>query len=140
MKKILDFFSTNDHFANHCGIELVEAKPGWAKARMTIRPYHFNGANTVHGGAIFTLADFAFAVAANSAGQLSLAINTSTTFVKAALNGTLYAVAEELATNRRLGHYQVKITDDQDKLIATFQGTAYRKDTGLFDQQPHQSS
>ena len=136
MKKMFDFFTTNDHFARHCGIELIDAKPGWAKARMVIRPYHFNGANTVHGGAIFSLADFAFAVAANSSGQLSLAVNTSTSFVKPALNGTLHAVAEEICTNRRLGHYQVRITDDQNDLIATFQGTAYRKEATLFEQSP----
>lgn len=133
MKKILDFFSENDHFAHHCGIELLEAEPGSAKAKMVIQPFHLNGAGTVHGGAIFSLADFTFAVAANNRGQLALAINTSTTFVKAAREGILYAEAEELSVNRRLGNYQVRISDENQNLIATFQGTAYRKDERLFE-------
>lgn len=132
MTKILTFFGGNDHFARHCGIELLSAEPGRARARMEIRPFHLNGAGTVHGGAIFSLADFVFAVAANSSGQLALAINTSTTFIKAVTTGILYAEAEELSVNRRLGHYQVRIENEQERLIAIFQGTAYRKEEQLF--------
>ena len=131
MQNILDFFAENDHFAHHCGITLVEVKPGWAKARMDIQPHHMNGAKTVHGGAIFTLADFTFAAAANSQGQLALAVNTSISFLEPTYNGTLFAEAEELSVNRRLGHYQVKITNNKQQLIAQFQGTAYRKDKSL---------
>ncbi len=132
MQKILDFFAENDHFAHHCGITLVEVKPGWARAKMDIQPHHMNGAKTVHGGAIFTLADFTFAAAANSQGQLALATNTSISFLEPTYNGTLFAEAEELSVNRRLGHYQVKITNNNQQLIAQFQGTAYRKDKSLF--------
>ena len=130
--QLLDFFSENDHFARHCGIVLLEAETGRARARMDIQPFHLNGAKTVHGGAIFTLADFVFAVASNSRGQLALAINTSMAFIKAAYAGTLYAEAKELATNRKLGNYQVSITDENQQLIAQFQGTAYRKEERLF--------
>lgn len=132
MEKTFEFFRQNDLFARHCGIELLDAKPGWAKAKMEIQPFHLNGAKTVHGGAIFTLADFCFAVASNSQGQLALAINTNTSFVKAAYAGTLYAEATEVALNRKLGTYQVIITDAEQQLIAQFNGTAYRKETALF--------
>lgn len=127
----LEFFRANDLFARHCGIELLEASSGHAKASMKIQSFHRNGANTVHGGAIFTLADFAFAAAVNSQGQLALAINTTMAFINPAVAGTLYAQAEELSSNRRLGTYQVQIRDDQDQLIAQFQGTAYRKNKSL---------
>ena len=132
MQKTLDFFRQNDQFARHCGIELIDVKLGWARVKMVIQPFHFNGAKTVHGGAIFTLADFAFAVASNSQGQLALAISTSTSFVKAAYSGTLYAEAEELSVNRRLGTYQVRISDEKQQLIAQFHGTAFRKEESLF--------
>lgn len=131
MQKTLDFFRANDQFARHCGIELLEAKPGWSRVKMEIQEFHLNGAKTVHGGAIFTLADYAFAVAVNTQGQLALAINASTSFVKAAYSGTLYAEAEELSLTSRLGTYQVRISDDNQQLIALFQGTAYRKDQPL---------
>ncbi len=135
MQNILNFFAENDQFARHCGITLVEVKPGWAKARMEVQPHHMNGAKTVHGGAIFTLADFTFAAAANSQGQLALAINTSISFFKPTHSGILYAEAEELSANRKLGHYQVKITNHKQQLIAQFQGTAYRKKVNLIDEE-----
>jgi len=131
VEKTLEFFRRNDLFAKHCGIELIDGRPGWARAKMEIQPFHLNGAKTVHGGAIFTLADFTFAVASNSHGQLALAINTSTSFVKAAYDGILYAEAKELSLNRKLGTYEVRISDQNDRLIAQFQGTAFRKEENL---------
>ncbi len=127
MNELKQFFSTADKFARHSGIELVDAGPGWAKASMKIKPFHFNGARTVHGGAIFTLADFAFAVASNSHGTLAMGINTSVSFVKAALKGTLYAEAREQSRNPKLASYSVMITDDDGDAVAIFQGMAYRK-------------
>ncbi len=94
---------------------------------MKIEPFHFNGAKTVHGGAIFTLADFAFAVASNSHGTLAMGINTSVSFVKAALAGTLYAEAKEQSRNPKLASYPVMITDDAGDTVAIFQGMVYRK-------------
>lgn len=127
MKEVKQFFSTADLFARHTGIELLEVGPGWAKASMGIEPYHFNGAKTVHGGAIFTLADFAFAVASNSHGTLAMGINVSISFVKAVTKGTLYAEAREQARNPKLASYSVQITDDDDDVVAIFQGMVYRK-------------
>jgi acyl-CoA thioesterase len=140
MQKYLDFFAENDHFAHHCGFELIEAEEGYALARMKIQPFHLNGAGVVHGGAIFSLADFAFAAAANSGGQLSLAVAASASFINPAHAGTLLAEAKELGSSRKLGHYQVTISDENELLIARFQGTAYRKESkfgnGLQTQKP----
>jgi acyl-CoA thioesterase len=127
MKEIMQFFAAEDLFARHNGIELLEVGPGWAKTRMRIEPYHFNGARTVHGGALFTLADFAFAVASNSHGTLAMGINVSISFVKAATSGTLYAEAREQTRNSRLASYSVQITDDDKAVVAIFQGMVYRK-------------
>ena len=127
MNYIKEYFSREDLFARHAGIELLDVGPGWAKTRMKIEPFHFNGAGTVHGGAIFTLADFAFAVASNSHGTIAMGINTSVSFVKAAIAGTLYADAQEQSRNPKLASYTVRITDDAGDVVAIFQGMVYRK-------------
>jgi len=127
MRKIKEFFTAEDKFARHTGIVLVDIKPGSAKASMKIEPFHLNGARTVHGGAIFTLADFAFAMASNSRGVLAMGINTSVSFVKAAIEGTLYAEAKELSRNPKLATYSVMITDDTGDVVAIFQGMVYLK-------------
>jgi acyl-CoA thioesterase len=131
MDKLKEFFSKNDLFARHNNIELLEAGEGRALASMKIEPYHINGAGTVHGGAIFTLADFAFAVASNSHGKLAMGINTSVNFVKAAVSGTLYAEAKEQSLNPKLASYSVMVTDDDKETVAIFQGMVYRKNESI---------
>jgi len=131
MQEIKQFFSDNDLYARHSGIELLEVTPGGARTAMKIERHHLNGAKTVHGGAIFTLADFAFAVASNSHGTLAMGINTSVSFVKAATTGTLYAEAKEESFSPKLATYTVHVTDDNGDLIAIFVGTVYRKNVSI---------
>lgn len=120
-------FFKGDRLAEYLGIELVEVSMGKAVARMEVKEEHLNGINTVHGGAIFTLADFAFAVAANSHGRVTVAINVSISFMKAATSGTLTAIANEISLNPKIATYTVNICNEDDELIAIFQGLAYRK-------------
>ena len=133
MQELKQFFSTQDLFAKHVGIELIEVEPGYAKTKMVIAPHHFNGAKTVHGGAIFTLADFAFAVASNSRGNLAMGINTSVSFVKAVTGGNLYAEAREQSLNPKLASYTVHITNDDNEMVAIFQGMVYRKEKSIIN-------
>lgn len=127
MEKIKRFFMDNDQFAKHSGLELLEVAPGYAKVQMVIKDYHLNGVKTVHGGAIFTLADFAFAAASNSHGRIAMGINAAITYMKAGTGRVLYAEAREVSLNHKLGTYIINITDDQNDLVAIFQGTVYRK-------------
>jgi acyl-CoA thioesterase len=117
----------NDRFAERANVELLSVSPGHATAKMVLHPHHLNGLNSVQGGAIFTLADYAFAAAANSHGTVAVAINVSITFMKAAATGTLWAEAREVSKNFKIGSYVVEVKDDQGDLVATFQGLAYRK-------------
>ena len=126
MDRIKDYFK-RDGFAALSGAELVSVAHGRATAKMVLQPHHLNSYRTVQGGAIFTLADFAFAAAANSHGTVALAINVNITFMKAATTGTLWAEAREVSKNFKIGTYLVDVKDDQGELVAQFQGLAYRK-------------
>jgi len=126
MKAIWDFFK-NDRFAKHSGIALLDIGEGRAKAKMVINDSHLNGVNVVHGGAIFTLADLAFAAASNSHGTVAVAINASIWFVTAAREGTLYAEAKEVSRNPKLATYSIQVTDDSGDIVAHFEGMVYRK-------------
>jgi acyl-CoA thioesterase len=130
VEKIKEFFK-NDRYAALTGVEIVEVSPGYCKASMVIEDKHLNAANVVQGGAIFTLADFAFALASNSHGQLALAINVNISFLKGKSSGTLYATANEVADPKRIGVYDVKVTDENDEMVACFNGVAYRKNVAL---------
>ena len=129
MSPALRTFFQNDRFAAHSGIELLDAGPGWAKARMTVADHHLNAADVVHGAALFTLADLVFAVASNSHGQLALGINVSISYLKAARAGVLTAEAKEVSRNSKLATYTMEVRDAGGDLVALAQGTVFRKDT-----------
>jgi acyl-CoA thioesterase len=122
-----DTFFLNDAWAQEAGIELMEVSPGRAKVRMRIAGWHKNSHGTVHGGAIFTLADTAFAIASNTHGIPAAAINAHISYLTAARSGTLYAEAEEYARNPKLASYTVQVTGENGEKIAIFQGMVYRK-------------
>ena len=58
MEKYKEFFKS-DRFAANAGVELLEVKPGYAKARMLVTEEHLNAGGVCQGGALFTLADLA---------------------------------------------------------------------------------
>ncbi len=131
-KTAREFFA-NDRYAALTGVEIVEAGKGYCKTSLKLEDKHLNAANVVQGGAIFTLADLAFAIASNSHGQLALAINVNISYLNSVSLGTLYAAATEVNEPNRLGAYDVLVTDDQQRVIARFNGMVYRKKQLLMD-------
>lgn len=115
-----------DAYASHLGIELLALEKGCSRARMTLQPFHGNMYGMIHGGALFSLADFAFEAASNSHGVVAVAINANISYVQAPQTKVLYAEATEVSRTRRLANYSIRVTDERDKLVAAFQGTVYR--------------
>lgn len=111
------------------GIELVAWVPGSATVRMTPRPDHGNLAGTVHGGVMFALADAAFEAACNSHGRLSVALETSCHYSRAAkIHEPLTAGAMEVARSRRTASYRIDVRDPDGDLCAWYMALAYRTD------------
>jgi acyl-CoA thioesterase len=117
-----------DAFAKQLGIELVEVEPGRAKVRMRVGNEHRNSVGMVHGGVIFTLADYAFAVACNSYGTVAVAVNCHISYLRPPEGEALAAEASEVSKSRRLGTYDVRVSDGEGSLVAVFRGMAYRKE------------
>ncbi len=130
MSELKRFFA-GDRFAAGAGIELEEVREGYARARLAIADRHLNAAGVAQGGAVFTLADLAFAAASNSRGSIALAIEAHVTFLRPARAGVLVAEAREESTSRRLSTCTVRVTDESGALVALFTGTAFRKDDPL---------
>ena len=127
---VYEYFS-NDRYATLTGIELVEAREGYARASMEIGERHLNSAGTVQGGAIFTLADLAFAAAVNAYGRAAVSIQTSIWFHKGVSEGTLVAEAREIKTGRNIATFNVEVTTGDGQSVATFVAAAFRKDAAL---------
>jgi len=105
------------------GVEIEEAREGYARIRMRLRPDMVNGHGIAHGGMIFALADTAFAYACNSRNLRSVAAQASIVFLDAARDGELLvAEAREEAVAGRSGVYNATVRGEDGRTIATFQG------------------
>ncbi|MDR1436812.1 MAG: PaaI family thioesterase [Candidatus Symbiothrix sp.] len=127
---IKEFFK-EDRYAAFSGVELLEVEPGKAVARMEIKDMHLNAGNVVQGGAIFTLADLAFAAAVNAYGNLAMSVEAGIRYFKGVGSGTLWAEAKVVHLHRKLATFEARVTNQDGELIALFTATAYRKEIRL---------
>lgn len=123
-----------DPFAGLTGVELIDLRPGYAQARMEVEPQQLNAAGICHGGAIFTLADMAFGAAVNSHFTLTVSAWASVTFLKPARKGdTLFATARELDNRKHLPFGEVRVTNQNNELIALFTSSGFRLEDQKID-------
>jgi len=128
LEKFKGFINTRDRFAASNGMAVTEVRPGFATASMKVCENHLNGVNIIQGGALFTLADLAFAAASNAHGLVAVGLTATISFFKPGLTGdTLTAEAKEVSLTARTACYKVGITNSQGVLLAEFNGIAYRK-------------
>ncbi len=107
------------------GAALDEVGPGTATLSMSVERHHTNGHDICHGGYIFTLADSAFAFACNSYNRIVVAQHNSITFVAPGrLGDRLVAAAREVTRYGRSGIYDVRVTNQDSRLIAEFRGSS----------------
>lgn len=129
LEQSIELFA-NDRFATRqAGIRLVKVGERYARCEMEISDLHLNAMGKVMGGALFTLADLAFAAAANH-DKLEWVSTTSTiNYLSSATSGTLSAEARCLKEGRRTCVYSIDIRDNENKAIATITTTGTR--TGI---------
>ena len=105
------------------GIEIEEAREGYARIRMKLRADMLNGHRKAHGGMVYALADTAFAYACNSRNLRSVGAQATMVFLDGAEEGeTLVAEAQEAALVGRSGVYNVSVRTDRGRPVAEFQG------------------
>ena len=126
IEELREFFEA-DRFAAEMGAVITECGEGGATVEMDAGPRHLNAAGTVQGGALFTLADFAFAVAANAGGVPTVSLQNSISFLHAVKPGRLTARAERVSETRRTCCYDVSVTDEAGNLTARMSVTGYRR-------------
>ncbi len=110
-------------FARLLGMVITDAGPGHARVVMD-SPGKGNHAGTIHGGAVFALADHAFGIAGNLDRVPRVAIAASIMFLSPA-TGKLEAVARRVADDSGLSVYHVIVTEGE-KLVATFEGVGIK--------------
>ncbi len=119
------YFSA-DRFATENGITLDELDSEHAVTSMTISDRHRNAFGGVMGGAIFTLADFAFAALTNDREKTTVAQQVSVNYLSAPKGGRLIATARYRKDGRSSCVVNVDVTDDMGRDIAQFVGTGFK--------------
>jgi acyl-CoA thioesterase len=110
-------------FARLLGMEITEARDGYARVTMDCAG-KANPGGVAHGGAIFSLADQAFGIAANCAGVHRVAVSVSILYIVPA-KGILVAIAERVADNGSCDTYRVMVYEGE-RPVAEFTGVAFR--------------
>jgi len=117
-----------DRYSQWLGIDILETRSGYCRAKMTVRLEMTNGFKIAHGGITYGLADSAFAFASNSEGQLAVSIETSISHTKAVQpHDIITAEAIVMSSSHKLAIYDVKVTNQKDEIVALFKGTVYKK-------------
>lgn len=110
-------------FARLLDLKVIEARDGYARVLMPcLNKNNPNG--VIHGGAIFSLADHAFGMAANSGTIHRVAVSIHIQYIAPA-TGDLEAIAERVAEHGRYSTFRVMVFE-RDRPVAEFDGVAIR--------------
>ena len=126
IQEIMEYLNTRDRFCVANQMKITVLEDGYAEAEMPVSEDKLNGLDVVQGGAIYTLADFAFAGAsnANKEDRRCIGSASSINYLRPGTGSKIKAVAKMIHTGRKTCLCNVEVFNDQEKLLATgtFQG------------------
>jgi len=115
-----------DYFRELLGIKVLDVKAGYSKISIKITKKHTNFLGATHGGAIFALADCAFAEAVNYGDTRAVAVQVSINFLKSSSEGdVLAAEATKVSEGKTFALYNITVSREET-LVALFSGLAYK--------------
>ena len=119
----------NDAFSKWMGLEIIHVASGTCTVEAKITDSMLNGFEICHGGITFSIADSAFAFASNTHGIQAVSIETSISHTKPVRAGdVITAIATEKNLSKKLGIYDVVLTNQKNETVALFKGTVFRTD------------
>jgi len=113
----------SSEFARLLQMEITDASEGYARVTMDCAG-KMNPGGVAHGGAIFSLADQAFGIAANCCGTHRVAVSVSIHYIAPA-KGKLVAVAKRVSDNGSCDTYRIMVHEGE-RPVAEFTGVAFR--------------
>ena len=125
LQEARDRFSGDIFATETVGIQIEEIGENYARCTMPILPKHRNANHQVMGGALFTLADFTFAVAAGTGGN-TVSTSADISYLNPAKGNTLIAESRCLKAGRRLCVLEIQIGDELGNAVASCRVTGMR--------------
>ena len=111
-------FAHDLYATQQTGVRITEAGERHAVCELTVAESHRNAMGSVMGGAVFTLADLAFAAAANHGGLQWVSVCSTINYLAAATEGVLRAEARCVKEGRRSCVYTIEVSDACGRRIA----------------------
>ena len=115
-------------YARALQMKLVTLEDSHSVVEMIYRPETMDNIyRRAHGGAIFGLIDEAFETSAQTDGTIAVALNINVTYVSSPEPGMrLQAESQRVSCTKKTAVYDIKVTDEQGRLIALCQALAFR--------------
>ena len=117
----------NDRFATENGAVIEEVDDHYARCTLRVEERHRNAMGAVMGGVYFTLADFAFAVAANWQEIGTVSLTSDIAYLGTAKGDRLTSEAVCVKNGRTTSYYRIEVKDEFGKLAAIVNTTGYKK-------------
>lgn len=118
---------SQDQFSLWMGVSLIEIKENYCLIKMPIREEMINGLKTVHGGVTFSFAESALAFSSLNSGEAAVALNCTINFTQAVKLGDVLTAESIMLTNtKKTAVFDIRITNQDEKVVAAFRGTVYK--------------
>ncbi len=117
LEKVQERFA-QDRYATENGAVIEEVGDGYARISMELDGHHYNAVGGVMGGAIFTIADFAFAVASNWQGRTVVSQTAQITYLGRTKGKKLIAEAKQIKDGRSVCYYIIEVADELGNQVA----------------------
>ena len=127
LEEVKNYFTADVYATGTTGIEIREARPGYARVTLELDGRHMNAAGRVMGAVYYTMADFAFAVANNYdiEGGITVTLSSQISFLEPARGKTLTAEARVLKDGRSTTFYNIEVTDELGTRIASVSSNGF---------------
>lgn len=112
------FFKDDVYATGTSGIVIEEVDENYARCSMKLDERHKNAAGQVMGGAIYTLADFTFAVSTNSPEKLTVTMVSQISYLGVAKGDTLYGESKLIKDGKRNCSFEIHVTDNLGNAVA----------------------
>jgi len=104
------------------GLEVLACGDSEVRARVTVRDELKQPAGLLHGGVYASIAEslasLATALGVLEQGQMALGLSNSTSFLRPVTSGVVEAIATRMHRGRTTWVWDVRFTDEQDRLCA----------------------
>ncbi len=126
-EKARELFSSDIYAVETTGVRIEEVRPDYCKCSLKIDERHYNVNRNVMGGAIFTLADYTFGVAANVENPSAVSLTSTINFIRPTKGPVIYAEAKCIKSGRSIVFYDITVTDSDGNIIATVAANGFRR-------------